>query len=242
VPLLQLLNQPLARFPEVLLEWCPTSELPEDFISHNKACHDYLMMRMSQPITGIEVFRNKVVSHKVVLKILDPNNQNPNQDLLIADMRKIEWREWHAVNTKHESYLTPQLFSGYDDNGKSILPVFWTRVDLLTHSYKKATSRPKRAGSIEDLQSFVVDDAKANPDKKKNERAHNYLRMNLGNHLYGLDKVKLQAKNWLENRSAFEKGAKKRLDNMKKLQGLAGGAVNEIGKQVCMHMYTYIYV
>ena len=110
LPLLHLLNEPCDLVQEIVLSWLPVAEIPEDMIMHVKACQNYHMLRVPQPVTGIEVFKQKVSSHDIILKVIDPNSNNATKDLLLADFRKVPWQEWHAVNTKHETYFTPTVF------------------------------------------------------------------------------------------------------------------------------------
>ena len=222
-PLLHLLNHPCDTVHEIILTWLPVDDLPEDLITHSKACQNYHMLRIPQPITGIEVFRQKVSSHDIVFRVIDPNNNKPTGDLLLADFRKVKWKEWHALNTKHETYYAPTVFSGYDEHGKAIQHAHWDRVDLYTRNVSKKGQKlkPKRLGSIEDIQSFVVQEEsdENNPSKKKAERAQSSLRFNLGNHQYNSDKVKLQEKDWSSKnkRILSATAASNQLQNLKGL-------------------------
>jgi hypothetical protein len=220
IPLLHLLNEPSELVQEIVMSWLPLAEIPEDVITHVKACQNYHMLRVPQPVTGIEVFRQKVPSHDVILKVVDPNSNNKAKDLLLADFRKVPWQEWHAVNTKHETYYTPMVFSGYDENGKTIMPVQWDRVDLYTRpvSKKGHKLKPKRLGSVEDIQSYVIqkDEDDESPSKRQADRAISVLRFNLGNHLYNSDKIRLQEKDWRSKQSGVLP-AGRQLQNLKGL-------------------------
>ena len=168
-------------------------------MTHSKACVDFQVMRVPQPITGIEVFKQRVSTHEVVLKVVDPISHNVHGDLLLADFSKVEWREWHCLNTKVETYFQPNYFSGFDDLDRLMTNAEWDRVDLLVRTVPKkgGPARTKRFGSLEDIQSFVVEEAQQEstvvPQKKRYERAKSTLRINLGNHLHTSDKIKLQA-------------------------------------------------
>ena len=157
VPLLQLLNQPFEDQTDVTMRWIPLADLPEDLIDHSKACINYQLMKVPQPVTGIEVFRSRIVSHELVFRAIDPNHTNPFRDgleyVLIGDFTKVDWRGWQCINTKHESYYSPTTFNGFDEQERHILPEPWDRIDLLVRPpKKKGTARPKRLGSIEDVQ------------------------------------------------------------------------------------------
>jgi hypothetical protein len=85
--------------------------------------------------------------------------------------------------------------------GRLIASRNWDRIDLNIKNPKKGRLA-KRLGSIEDMQSFVVEieapeQKDAGPKRRLvADRAQSHLRINLGNHLYDSDKVKLQAKEW----------------------------------------------
>ena len=229
IPLLYLLNKPFDdNVHDLILNWIPASELPEDLVSHSKACQDFIMMKVPQPFTGVEVFKQRILTHEVVFKVLDPISNNAHHDLLIADLRDLSWRGWVAHNTKVETYYHPVVFNGFDDGGQRLASEPWDRIDMFVKSQKKG-SRQKRIGSIEDLQSYVVEDyslldpkIKAHSEvHKRANRAHSFLRVNLGNHQYNSDKVKLQAKNWKDQSGlAFASGlANQGLASLKKVGG-----------------------
>ncbi len=203
VPVLHLLPQPDGT-QNVTLNWVLASEMPEDLVLHSPACREMMVMRVPQPLTGIQVFREMVQTHDIVFKILGPHFF-PFKDglprFLVADMRNTSWREWTCVNTKTETYFSPELFTGYDNMGRLIASRNWDRIDLNIKNPKKGRLA-KRLGSIEDMQSFVVEieapeQKDAGPKRRLvADRAQSHLRINLGNHLYDSDKVKLQAKEW----------------------------------------------
>ena len=170
---------------------------------------------------------------------MDPNSNNANNDFLLADMRKLEWRGWEANNTKHETYYSPMVFSGFDEHQKAIQSEAWDRIDLYIRPSLKKGARPKRLGSIEDLQSFVVEDTAQSPEKvggKKNrrqskaERSYSTIRINLGNHLYNSDKVKLQAMHF-NSRGGIANVAKS-LTKMKSISSITGAPGSSHGKGI----------
>jgi hypothetical protein len=193
LPVYHLLSPPVDTC-TIVLDWLPPDEIPDTFVDHKKAARDHHSMRVPQPITGIEVFRAKVSTHYVVMTFIDPTNKDPIGDLVVADFSRGAWREWHAHNSKHETYFEPTTWAGVDENKKPIPHAGWDRIDLYLKSKSSATkTRQYRVGSIEDIQSFVVDDPHSTA-KRAADRAASHLRINLGNHLYTSDKILLQAK------------------------------------------------
>ena len=192
LPILHLLNEPVDTS-NVVLEWLPADEIPENFLDHKRAAREYHMMRVPQPITGIEVFRQKALTHYVVMNLVDPTNKDPLGDLVVADFTRIAWREWHAINSKHETYFEPTTWAGVDGNKKPLPHVDWDRVDLYLKSKTGSKVRQRRLGSIEDFQSFVVEDPQSTA-KRAADRAVSHIRVNLGNHLYSSEKIQMRAR------------------------------------------------
>ena len=229
LPLLDLLPRPAQPIQELVLTWLPMSELPEDIITHSMACQQHQLLRVPQPITGIEVFKQRIAQHEVVLRVVDPISHNAYKDLLIGDLSKLQWNQWHALNTKFESYFHPATFAGFDEYDRQVSHEEWDRIDVLTENRKSemskkmkgVISRRKRLGSIAEIQSFVLEEAPSStttgPQKKRYERANSVLRLNLGNHLYCSEKVVLQASNFQKRK--FGSGINK-LQNVKGFQGL----------------------
>jgi len=190
-PLLHLLNTPVETH-NIVSEWLLIDEIPEDMLDHSRAAREHLQMRVPQPVTGIEAFRQKVAAHYVIMQLIDPNNKDPVGDLLMADMTNIQWRGWNIANSKHESFYEPCTWAGVDDAHHLNPKVGWDRIDLYLVSKSQARKRQRRLGSIEELQSFVIDDPRSTA-KRAADRARSHLRLNLGNHMYTSDKVKMQA-------------------------------------------------
>lgn len=204
LPVYHLLIQPVDTS-TIVLDWLPSDEISDTFVDHKKAARDHHSMRVPQPITGIEVFRAKVSTHYVVMTFIDPTNKDPIGDLVVADFSRVALREWHAHNSKHETYFEPTTWAGVDDNKKLIPHAGFDRIDLYLKSKSSATkTRQYRVGSIENIQSFVVDDPHSTA-KRASDRAVSHLRINLGNHLYTSHKIKLQAKVFETKRIFFGK-------------------------------------
>ena len=190
-PILHLLNTPVDTH-NIVFEWLLVDDIPQDMLDHSRAAREHLAMRLPQPVTGIEVFRQKVAAHYVVMKLIDPNNKDPIGDLLMADMSRIQWRGWNSSNSKHETYYEPCTWAGVDNKHLLNPNVGWDRVDLYIPSKSQVRRRQRRLGSIEELQSYVIDDPHSTA-KRAADRARSHLRLNLGNHMYSSDKVRMQA-------------------------------------------------
>jgi len=197
LPLLHLLSTPIDSS-IIVLEWLPIDDIPPELIDHNKTAREHHMMRVPQPITGIEVFRQKVLTHHVVMRLIDPNNKDPIGDLVMANMSRVQWRQWHVVNSKHESYFEPATWVGIDENNRIKPQTPWDRVDLYITSKSTTTkARQRRLGSIEELHSYVVDDPHST-EKRAADRARSHIRLNLGNHQYNSDKVQMHSRKFNE--------------------------------------------
>ena len=205
LPMLMLLNEP-ADTNLIVCDWLLAEDVPTDLLDHNKATRDYQTVRLPQPITGIEVFRQKVLTHYIVMQMTDPNNKDPVGDLLVVDLSRVPWRGWDPVNTKHESYYQPKTWAGVDEQTSKPAPkIGWDRVDLYVKSKIEGKAGQRRLGSIEDLQSFVVDDPHSIA-KRAADRARSQLRVNLGNHQYTSDKLHMHARVWNKSRSKASRG------------------------------------
>ena len=192
LPLLHFLPDPTqARI--VICDWLLVDDIPDDLIEHNQACRDHQAMRVPQPITGVEVFRSKVSTHYVVMRTIDPNNKDPAGDLLVLDFTEISWRGWDATNTKHESFFEPRLWCDLGPNKKPAPHSGWDRIDLYIRPKEGNRDMQRRLGSIQDMQSFVVDDPTSTA-RRAADRARSHLRVNLGNHEYTSGKLKAKAK------------------------------------------------
>jgi len=199
LPLLLLLNKPI-NTSIIVLEWMPIDDIPTEMIDHSKAAREHHLMRVPQPITGIDVLRQKVATHWIVMRLIDPNNKDPIGDLVMADMSHVRWREWHPVNSKHESYFEPAIWAGIDDNNKINPHKAWDRVDFYIKSKSSTVKvRQQRLGSLEEMQSYVVDDPHST-ETRAADRARSHMRINLGNHQYNSDKVKMHATKYNEAR------------------------------------------
>jgi len=228
-PLLNLLNAPCETH-NIVFEWLLVDEIPEDMLDHSRAAREHLQMRVPQPVTGIEVFRQKVAAHYVIMQVIDPNNKDPVGDLIMADMTSIQWRGWNVANSKHESFYEPCTWAGVD-NAHHVNPkVGWDRIDLYLSSKSQGRKRQRRLGSIEELQSYVIDDPRSTA-KRAADRARSHLRFNLGNHMYTSDKIKMQAKVHSARPSGSKNGSKLGL-NMSEMSRMASA----IGSQISDRM------
>jgi hypothetical protein len=194
VPLLYYLNEPIDSH-LIVLDWLLVDDFPEDFLEHAKAVRKYNPSRVPQPIAGIEVFRQMASRMAVAMQLVDPNNKDLIGDLVVADFTRVQWREWHPVNTKAETYFEPLTFMGFDKTGKVNPSVGWDRVDLYMQEKSlkdtpSARKRQRRLGSIEEFQSYVVEDP-TRSEKGAADRVRSHVRVNLGNHQYNSDKLKI---------------------------------------------------
>ena len=94
VPLGMLLPSPILQH-NVVLEYLPSHDLSKELVRHTQIVKDMLMMKVPQPVNGIEILKKMCGNNVVVLRAVDPtyvdqltiNDKDGNDrlDLLAAD-------------------------------------------------------------------------------------------------------------------------------------------------------------